>query len=277
METARAGTRHIFVVSDATGETADKMTQAALSQFSLSRTVVTRHHYVRTASQVDQILQEAESEKGLIVYTIVSDDFRSRVRSEAARLGILAVDLLGPLLSVMAQFLGAPPQAQPGLLHRIDTEYFRRIEAVQFTVKHDDGQSIQSVEQADIILVGPSRTAKTPLSMYLAQYGYKVANIPIVLNLPVPKELLRVDPTRVLALLIDAERLREVRQARIRRLQGSVPGYADIEAIRLELNYCRELYRQNPRWQVLDVSGRAVEEVASDIILLIQRARTAGS
>jgi len=275
LEKNRSGIRHIFVVSDATGETADKMTQAALSQFSVSRTVVTRHHYVRTRSQVDRILKEAESEKGLIVYTLVSDDFRTRVRDEAGRIGILAVDLLGPLLSVLAQFLGAPPQAEPGLLHRVDTEYFRRIEAVQFTVKHDDGQSLQTLAQADIILVGPSRTAKTPLSMYLAQYGYKVANIPIVLNLPLPKELERADSARIVALIIDADRLREVRQARLQRLQQIVPGYADLEGIRLELNYCREIFRQHPRWQILDVSGRAVEEVASDVMILIQRGRAA--
>ena len=273
MERTKTGISHIFVVSDATGETADKMAQAALSQFSDTRTVITRHHYIRTRSQIDQILQEAKDEKGLIIYTIVSEEFRAKVREGSERLGILAVDLLGPLLSVMAQFLGAPPQAQPGLLHRIDTVYFRRIDAVQFTVKHDDGQSLPTIDQADIILVGPSRTAKTPLSMYLAQYGYKVANVPIIYGLPPPKELSRVDPTRVVALAIDAERLMEVRRARVKKLSRSVPGYAELEAIRLELNYCRELYRQNPRWQVLDVSGRAVEEVASDVITIIQRAK----
>jgi regulator of PEP synthase PpsR (kinase-PPPase family) len=264
---------HIFVVSDATGETAERMAQAALSQFANARTVVTRHHYIRTHAQVDQVLQEAYSEKGLIIYTLVSEEFRTKLREEAGSRGIIAVDLMGPLLSALAQFLHAPPQAQPGLLHRIDTEYFRRIEAVQFTVKHDDGQSLQTLAQADIVLVGPSRTAKTPLSMYLAQYGYKVANVPIILNLPVPKELFKVDPEKVVALAIDAERLLEVRRARVRHLTRSVPGYAEIEAIRLELNYCRELYRQNPHWHLLDVSGRAVEEVASDIIILIQRAR----
>lgn len=264
---------HIFVVSDATGETADRMAQAALSQFEDARTVVTRHHYIRTHAQVDQVLQEAYLEKGLIIYTLVSEEFRTRLREGAAARSIFAVDLMGPLLSALAQFLHAPPQAQPGLLHRVNTEYFRRIEAVQFTVKHDDGQSLQTINQADIVLVGPSRTAKTPLSMYLAQYGYKVANIPIILNLPIPKELSKVDPEKVVALAIDAERLLEVRQARVKRLSRSVPGYAEIEAIGAELNYCREHYRQNPRWHLLDVSGRAVEEVASDIIMLIQKAR----
>lgn len=264
--------RPIFVVSDATGETAEKICQAALSQFSQDKTVLARRHYIRSEAQIQEVLQEAKSRQGLIIFTFVSESLRLKMREEALQSGLLAVDLLGPLLTAMSHFLKSRPRSEPGRLHRIDTDYFSRVEAVQFTVKHDDGQSIQGVIQADIVLVGPSRTAKTPLSIYLAQFGYKVANIPIVLNIPLPKEIQRVDPAKVVALIIDPQRLMEIREARLLKLNRRVAGYADMEAIVQELNYCREIYRQNPRWGIIDVTGRAVEEVATDILGWIRRA-----
>ncbi len=263
--------RHIFVISDATGETAERMTQAALSQFSDTKTVVTSHRYIRNQTQLEEILQKTRAENGLILYTLVSGDLRKSLSEGAVHLGIPAVDLLGPLLSALSEFLHSPPQSQPGLLHRVDTEYFRRIEAVQFTVKHDDGQNLQTMDPAGIVLVGAYRSAKTPLSMYMAHYGYKVANIPIILNLSLPQELFRIEPGRVVGLLIDPERLSEVRRARLNRIKQSVPGYADIEIISRELDYCREIYNQNRGWQVVDVTGRAVEEVASDIMAIVQK------
>jgi regulator of PEP synthase PpsR (kinase-PPPase family) len=252
MEKTPKKARHIFVVSDATGETAERMTQAALSQFTHTRTVVTCHRYIRNKQQLEDILIKAKAENGLILYTLVSDDIRKALRERTVAHEIPAVDLMGPLLTTMAGFLRTSPQSLPGLLHKVDTEYFLRIEAVQFTVKHDDGQNLPTIDQADIILVGASRTAKTPLSMYLAHYGFKVANI------------------RVVGLLIDPERLMEVRQARLRKLKQSVTGYADLSLVSQELDYCRELYNQNRGWHILDVTGRAVEEVASDILSILK-------
>lgn len=263
--------RPIFVVSDATGETAEKICQAALSQFADEKIVLARRHYIRSESQIEEVLREAKTRQGLIIFTFVSEPLRLKIREGALQSGLLAVDLLGPLLTAMSHFLKSPPRSEPGRLHRIDTDYFSRVEAVQFTVKHDDGQNLQGVRQADIVLVGPSRTAKTPLSIYLAQFGYKVANIPIILNIPLPKEVKTVDPVKVVALIIDPQRLMEIREARLTRLNRRVAGYADMEVIIQELNYCRELYRQNPQWGIIDVSGRAVEEVATDIMGWIRR------
>lgn len=263
--------RPIFVVSDATGETADKMTQAALSQFSSGKTAVLRRHHIRTEGQIEEVLQEAKSREGLIIFTFVSESLRMKIREGALQAGLLAVDLLGPLLTAMSHFLNSAPHAEPGRLHRIDTDYFSRVEAVQFTVKHDDAQNLRGIRQADIVLVGPSRTAKTPLSIYLAQFGYKVANVPIILDHPVPKELQRVDPERVVGLLIKPHRLMEIREARLKKLKQAISGYADLAVIGRELNYCREIYRQNPKWGVVDVTGRAVEEVANDVITSVRR------
>ncbi|MFQ5781043.1 MAG: kinase/pyrophosphorylase, partial [Nitrospiria bacterium] len=154
------------------------------------------------------------------------------------------------------------------------TNYFGRVEAVQFTVKHDDGQNLQGIPHADIVLVGPSRTAKTPLSIYLARFGYKVANIPIVLDIALPKILQVVAQERVIALMIDPHRLHEIREARVKKLNQKIPGYADIESIVKELNYCRKLYRENPAWGVIDVTGRSVEEVAAEVMERIRQRET---
>jgi hypothetical protein len=261
----------IFVISDSTGETAEKLLQAVLSQFTVVRPKVLRKIYIRTEAQIDEIVKEARDKEGMILFTFVSENLRTIMREEALKTGLLAVDLLGPLLTAMSYFLGTMPQSTPGLLHRIDTDYLSRIEAVQYTVKHDDGQETLTIDQADIVLVGPSRTAKTPLSIYLAQFGYKVANIPIVLNIPMPKDLQKVAQNKIVGLVIDPYRLREIREARMLKLKHKIPGYADIPKITQELAYCRELYRQNPKWGIVDVTSRAVEEVTTDVIALIRR------
>jgi regulator of PEP synthase PpsR (kinase-PPPase family) len=265
----------IFVVSDSTGETAEKLLQAVLSQFSNVKPTVLRRIYVRTEGQVGEIVKEAKGKDGLVLFTFVSEILRNTMREEALKTGTLAIDVLGPLLTTMSYFLGVAPESMPGLLHRVDTDYFSRIEAVQFTVKHDDGQEAATLNQADIVLVGPSRTAKTPLSIYLAQFGYKVANIPIVLDIPLPKEIHKVVQGRVVGLVIDASRLVEIREARMEKMKRKIPGYAEIQKITQELSYCREIYRRNPKWGVIDVTGRAVEEVSTDVISLIRNSNGA--
>ncbi len=266
MTTSSPEVRPILVVSDATGETAAKMSLAALAQFPQVAKVLSRRYYIRTEEQIQEVLREAKEKNALIVFTFVSEFLSTTMQEGAQKAGLIAIDLLSPLLSAMSAFLNASPYAVPGRLHQIDTDYLGRVEAVQYTVKHDDGQNLSGISKADIILVGPSRTAKTPLSIYLAQFGYKVANIPIVLHLPPPKEIYDVDPARVVGLLIDPHRLVEIREARLKKLKQAVPGYADIERVGEEIDYCREIYRQNPEWMVADVTGRAVEEVATDVM-----------
>jgi len=264
----------IFLVSDSTGETAEKMLKAALAQFTNSKPALMRNRYIRTDEQIMEVIDEAKAQSALIIFTFVSHPLRMKIREGALNAGLFAVDLLGPLLTAMSHYLQKPAHADPGRLHRTDNEYFARVEAVQFTVKHDDGQNLYGISNADAVLVGPSRTAKTPLSFYLARFGYKVANIPLVLNLPIPSELSEVNPARVIALMIDPKRLMEIRLGRIKKLKTKVPNYADIESIVQELKFCRELYNKNPGWKVVDVTGRAVEEVATEVMTSLRKKKT---
>jgi len=196
------------------------------------------------------------------------------MHQEAAKRSIPAVDLLGPLLDLMASVFHVQPESEPGLLHRVDQAYFKRIEAIQFAVKHDDGQNLPTLDQADLVLVGVSRTGKTPLSMYLAQYGHKVANIPILPGRALPRQLLSIEQNKVVGLMIAHDKLLQVRKARLARLQPNLqPGwdYAERSAIMSELEHARELYRQHPDWPVVDVTVRAVEEVASEILSIMEK------
>lgn len=264
----------IYLISDSTGETAEKILKAAMAQFPEAETKIVRRRYIRTEDQIEVVIEEAKTSDSLLIFTFVSEPLRMKMREESLHSGLLAVDLLGPLLTAMSHFLDRSPHSEPGLLHQIDREYYGRVEAVQFTVKHDDGQNLHGVIKADIVLVGPSRTAKTPLSIYLARFGHKVANIPLVLNIPIPGVLEKIQQNRVVGLMIDPHRLLEIRSARLKKLKQKKSAYAEINTIIQELNYCRKIYKQHPGWGIIDVTGRAVEEVATDVRALIRKNTT---
>ena len=266
---AKPHDRHLFVVSDATGETADKVVIAALSQFGKPSMTITRHPDIRTEAQVTEVVDEAAAKEALIVYTIISPPLRAHLHRRAVRLKVPTVDLMGNLLTHLAAYLHRSPFSQPGLLHKMDDDYFRRIEAVDFTVKHDDGQHPQTLHEADVVLVGVSRTTKTPLSIYLARDGWKVANVPLVYGIDPPAELSAINQERVFGLTIDPQRLVHIRKARLRNmpLRGSgLLEYADMEYIMKETAYSNEIFSRHPAWRIIDVTGRAVEEIANDII-----------
>lgn len=257
---------YVFLVSDATGETAARIAEAALSQFERRDVIIVRRPRVRSHEHIEDVVREAKSVRGTILHTLVATASRARMVELTRVYGVSAIDLLGPLLAHLEMFFGSRPKAEPGLLHRMDAEYLKRIEAVQFTVHHDDGQNIQTLCQSDIVLVGVSRTGKTPLSMYMAQYGWKVANVPIVYGVPPPKELAAIDPAKVVGLLISPDKLLTIRAARARRFGHQDRSYATPEGIAHDLEYCRSLFAANRGWRVLDVTTRAVEEVAADIL-----------
>jgi len=261
--------RHVFVVSDATGETAEKVVLAALSQFEPANVILTRRQDIRTEPQVAALLKEAADRDALIVYTIISPKLRALLQKRADRQKLAAVDLMGNLLLHLETHLHHSPLSQPGLLHRIDEDYFRRIDAIDFTVKHDDGQNPQTMQEADIVLVGVSRTTKTPLSIYLAREGWKVANVPLIYGIEPPHELFAMDQRRIVGLTIDPQRLVQIREARVRHLpvkSGMAIDYADREYVMKEITSCQRLFDQHPGWLVLDVTGRAVEELANEIV-----------
>jgi hypothetical protein len=200
----------IYIISDGTGETASTMVRAALVQFHDQDLNIVRVKNLRTEEQVEACVDEAFQKKGFIVYTVVSPSMRAKIQEVAAGKGLLAVDLLGPLLDGLEKYFGLGSSgAQAGKLRVVDEDYFKRVEAMEWTVKHDDGKELRDLDQADIILVGISRTSKTPLSIFLSHKGWKVANVPLVLNQPLPQELFdpKVDQKKIVGLIIDHNKL----------------------------------------------------------------------
>ena len=267
LEEVKDAEYHIYVISDATGETGETVALAALSQFKKKNIIISRIGNVRTDEHIRSIVREVAEVHGLIVHTLVSDRLRRVLREEAHMYEILTIDIIGPMLETFSAYLGKSPQSKPGLLHKIDDLYFKRIEAIDFTVKHDDGQNLRTMPEADIVLLGVSRTTKTPLSIYLAKEGWRVANIPIVLDITLPQELFFVDQRKIVGLVIDPEKLTSIRKARLRHLKQELSSYADIDYITQELDYSKNIYRKN-RWSIVNVTNRAVEEVAGDILSL---------
>jgi regulator of PEP synthase PpsR (kinase-PPPase family) len=262
--------RHIYIISDGTGETAGAMVRAALVQFNAKEINIVRCKNVRTEDQIDSLLDDASQRKSFVVYTVVSPSMRAKILDGATSKGLLAVDLLGPLLNGLENYFESHETPEAGRLRTVDEDYFKRIEAMEFTVKHDDGKELRHLEAADIILVGISRTSKTPLSIFLSHKGWKVANIPVVLNTPLPEELKLVDQRKIVGLVIDSEKLSRIRRNRLEKF-GQDPGgdYASMKQIQAEIEYSHELFKQNRKWPVFDVTERALEETASEIARIV--------
>ncbi|OIP30848.1 MAG: hypothetical protein AUK47_23955 [Deltaproteobacteria bacterium CG2_30_63_29] len=261
----------LFVVSDSTGDTAEKVTRSALMQFGSASAEVKVFSRVRTTEQVARIVQEAELRSAVVIYTLVNPTLRSVIVGKLGEAKLRSVDLIGSLIETLSDFLHQEPAGKPGLLHQMGEAYFKRINAVEFTVKNDDGQEPRNFHKADIVLVGISRTSKTPVSSYLAQKGYKVANSPIVLDLDQPKELFEIDQSRVFALTVDAALLIRIRRNRLQQL-GLPPDseYAMREHVMEELRFARKLFSRNPTWPIIDVTTKAVEETANIIVSLYE-------
>jgi [pyruvate, water dikinase]-phosphate phosphotransferase / [pyruvate, water dikinase] kinase len=258
---------HVYLLSDATGETVERVARAALTQFKDVDVKLHRVGQIRGREDILRALDEVTGDRAIIFYTLVNTELAQFVRTEAEARQIEAVDLITPLLYKLGEFLEMRPQKLPGLQYEMNSEYYRRMEAVDFTVKQDDGQEPRNLHKADIVLVGVSRSSKTPLSMYLAHKGYKVANVPIIQGIEPPVELEQVDQDRVVGLMIETQRLVDIRSARLRNLRQSPRGsYADYRIVEDELAYCRRYYRSHPGWVVIDVTNKSVEESAAEIM-----------
>jgi len=262
----------VFVVSDGTGDTGSATVRAAMVQFP-ERWRLRVFQDIRTLSEARRIIEEAHSVDALVVFSLVEGKVVEALRHEAEQRGVVVVDLLGPLIMKVAQRLKIEPRHQPGLLHGFSDDYFQRVDAVEFAVRHDDGANLHTLHEADIVLTGVSRTSKTPLSMYLAQRGYKTGNVPLVPGLDPPTELLEMSSRQVFGLMIDPSTLLSVRTARLRSMKAPpTMSYTDPDAVMLELDRARRLCRQKG-WRQVDVSGRAVEENASRIIDAFEASR----
>jgi regulator of PEP synthase PpsR (kinase-PPPase family) len=263
--------KHIYIFSDSTGETGERIIRATLSQFDHSGIFLHKKSHLRTLEDVTKAMASVMMNPGLIMYTLVDEKHAEFINAEAGRLGIKTIDLITPVLNELKSFLHLPAMHKPGLLYKMNEEYLKRIEAINFTVAHDDGQLTKDLPKADIVLVGLSRTSKTPLSMYLAHRGYKVANIPLVPNVEPPPELFQVDQDKIVGLVISVERLVSIRMARLSKLGHNIrDSYADFEKVEAELTYSRRLFRKNIKWMIIDMTNKAIEEAAGEILKKIE-------
>lgn len=260
----------IYILSDSTGETAATMIRAALVQYSTKDINLIRCKNVRTENQAEAVIEECFERRGMLVFTVASEALRGKIREFASAKGIPHFDLLGPLLGTLNLFFGEHSEDQVGALRAVDERYFKRIEAIEYTVKHDDGKTFAELDKADIVLVGISRTSKTPLSIFLSHKGWKVANVPLVLNTPLPEELFKIDQRRVVGLIIDMDSLQKIRKSRLEKFGQDTGGsYASMSNIAREIEYAEKIFKQNRRWPVFNVTERALEETASEIVRII--------
>ena len=265
---------HLHLISDATGETLLAAGRAASAQYKDARAIEHIYPLIRTERQLAAVLQEIDSEPGIVLYTIVDQPLARMIDESCAAMGLPCVSVLEPVLTVFQSYLGEPAGRRVGAQHVLDAEYFRRIDALNFTMEHDDGQLPTDIDEADIVLVGISRTSKTPTSIYLANRGIKTANLPIVLGVDIPDSLKQAKRTLIVGLIASAERISHVRQNRI---LGTGAGYdteryADRSVISEELTYARQICNRYG-WPMIDVSRRSIEETAAAILALRGRNR----
>ena len=260
---------HLHLLSDSTGETLESIAKAALSQFDDAEHVV-KHFWpmVRSESHLDRILTDVAANPGLVLFTLVNRDTRRKLETRCRALGLPAIAALDAVSDAMSNMFGQEAKARPGRQHVMDAAYFARVAAIQFTIAHDDGINAQNWEEADIVLAGVSRTSKTPTSIYLANRGYKTANIPIVPESPPPPNLFQLKHPMIIGLVTSAERLIQVRRNRLLSLnQLPDTDYVDEEKVRAEVAHARRMFADNG-WPVLDVTRRSIEESAAAIINL---------
>lgn len=261
----------VFVVSDAIGETAEAVARAALSQFNSAKVVFRRISHVHGVETVLSVVEEASRHRSAIIYTIIVPEVRAALKHHASRVGIPAVDVMGPVMDALSAIIEEKPKLQPGLVHRLDAEYFRRIEAIEFAVKSDDGKDPKSLHKADVILLGVSRTSKTPVSLYLAQRCYMVANVPLIPEVEPPKEIRQVAAGKAVGLTIDPQHLVGIRRERLKAI-GLSPdsSYASPERIQREIEYAHGIFRELG-CPVVDVTNRAVEETAAKVLQMLKQ------
>ncbi len=259
---------HLHLLSDSTGETLENIAKAALAQF--DNVVTVRHFWpmVRTEAHLERILQEVAQNPGLVIFTLVNPATRRILEQRCASLGLAAVAPLDPVNDALSGLLGQQAKARPGRQHVLDAEYFARVEAIQYTIAHDDGVLAEEWEEADIVLAGVSRSSKTPTSIYLANRGFKTANIPIVVESPPPPELFALTGPLIVGLTTSADRLIAIRRNRLLSLsQAPDTAYVEADAVQREIAYARRMFADHG-WPVIDVTRRSIEETAAAIIAL---------
>ena len=261
----------VYILSDSVGETAEQVAKAAASQYNGGKVEVRRIPYVNDEETIRETVAEASETGGIIVYTIITPFLRELVKHLARRAGVPQADIMGPVMNAFDQIMPESPKMEPGLVRKLDSQYFRRVEAIEFAVKYDDGKDPRGLRLADLVLVGVSRTSKTPLSMYLANKQIKVANVPLVPEVQPPDELFEIGREKVVGLTISPDQLFAIRKERLLALglrhQSS---YASLDRILKELEFSEEVMKKLG-CPVFDVTNKAVEETAGRLLELIRR------
>ncbi|MGG1553072.1 MULTISPECIES: pyruvate, water dikinase regulatory protein [Paenibacillus] len=256
----------VYVVSDSVGETGESVVRAAAMQFHPAPVEIVRAPFVHDFDAIDKVINAIRVHGGIVVFTLVIPELRDDLISKAKQYDIPYIDLLGPVVTALGNVLHQEPRRQPGMIHPLDEDYFKKVEAIEFAVKYDDGRDFSGIQKADIILLGVSRTSKTPLSMYLAHKRLKVANVPLVPEMQPPAAIYTVPRDKIIGLRIDPDKLNVIRQERLRTLGlAENATYANVERIKLELDFADKIMNRIG-CVVFDVSNRAVEETASLIL-----------
>jgi [pyruvate, water dikinase]-phosphate phosphotransferase / [pyruvate, water dikinase] kinase len=262
---------HLHLVSDSTGETVHSVARACLVQFDDVQPVEHVWSMVRTRNQIDRVIAGVEANLGVVLFTLVSDQLRQLLQQGCRRLQVPAIPVLDPVIAALASYLHRESRGVPGKQHLLDNEYFARIDAMTFALNHDDGQSSWGLDDADVVLVGVSRTSKTPTCLYLANRGIKAANVPFVPGVPLPPELMAAKHALIVGLTNDPERLIQLRRNRLSMLHhDETTEYTDLEAVRAEVREARRVFAEH-HWQVIDVTRRSIEETAATIMKLLAR------
>lgn len=264
--------KKIYILSDSLGDTAEQVVMAAAEQFSSIEYEIKKFSFVNKKDYADSILKKAKEVDALVVFTIVIDEVKNEVLKIIDKYSLEYIDIMTPILSGLEEVFGIKPTCEAGVIRKLDKKYFTKVEAIEFAVKYDDGKNIKGIKKADIVLIGISRTSKTPLSMYLAHKNFKVTNIPLVPEMPVPKEIYEIDKNKIIGLTADPYKLNEIRLERIRTLglDNTIAEYAKISRILEELKYANKIYEEIG-CTVIDVSNKAVEETANIITNIIMK------
>lgn len=266
-------TYHLHLVSDSTGETVGVVARAALVQFEDVKAIEHLWSTVRTERQLERVLSAIEAEPGIVMFTLLSPLLRARLRNACEKLEVPCIAVLDPVLGSLAMYFGTEGSGQPGRQHALDSDYYQRIDAMNFVLQHDDGQATRDLNEADIVLVGVSRTSKTPTCIYLANRGIKAANVPLVPGCPTPDELLNATKPFIVGLTNDPQRLVQIRRNRLRMIEeNSETEYIDIGAVRSEVDQAKRLFEAQG-WPVIDVTRRSIEETAAAIMQLYNERR----
>ena len=264
-------THQVYLISDSTGETLDRIFMALKAQFNNFDYDLNQFSFTRTENQISTILNDAKKQESpIILYTVVNSKLAKFLAEESNKKDIPCFGVLGDLILNFSKILNEKATHQPSAQHVLDEDYYKRIEAIQFTMKHDDGNNTENILESDIILIGVSRTSKTPTSIYLANKGLKTSNIPLVNDMSIPKDIMKAKTLCIIGLITEAERLHDIRRNRLNSLkENEASDYTNLEKIRLEVEQSKKIFKKN-KWPTIDVTRKSVEETAASIIKIFE-------